>query len=170
MGIAVDAASRGYKTLLLEGSDFAKGTSSRSTKLIHGGVRYLAQGNIRLVFDALKERGILLRNAPHLIKKKLFVIPCFSAFEKIKYFVGLKLYDWLAGPLSFGSSKYINTKKLVRLFPNINDKNLQGGVIYFDGQFDDARLAINLAQTAVENGAVVLNYCKVISLKKENGK
>ena len=170
LGIAVDAASRGYKTILLEQHDFAKGTSSRSTKLIHGGVRYLAQGNIKLVFDALKERGILSRNAPHLIKKKLFVIPCYSAFEKIKYFVGLKLYDWLSGSLSFGSSKYISRKKLLELFPDINNNNLQGGVTYFDGQFDDARLAINLAQTAAENGAVVLNYCKVVSLIKEKGK
>jgi glycerol-3-phosphate dehydrogenase len=122
------------------------------------------------VFDALKERGLLLRNAPHLIKKKLFVIPCYSLFEKIKYFVGLKLYDWLAGPLSFGSSKYVSRKKLLEVFPNLNDNNLQGGVTYFDGQFDDARLAMSLAQTAVENGGVVLNYCKVVSLKKENGK
>lgn len=170
LGIAVDAATRGYKTLLLEQSDFAKGTSSRSTKLIHGGVRYLAQGNIKLVFDALKERGILLRNAPHLIKKKLFVIPCYSALEKIKYFVGLKLYDWLSGPLSFGSSKYISKKKIRELFPNINYKKLQGGVTYFDGQFDDARLAITLAQTAADNGAVLINYCRVISLTKKNGK
>jgi glycerol-3-phosphate dehydrogenase len=170
LGIAVDAVTRGYKTLLLEQSDFAKGTSSRSTKLIHGGVRYLAQGNIKLVFDALRERGILLRNAPHLVNKKLFVIPCYSLFEKIKYFVGLKLYDWLAGPLSFGSSKYIGRKKLLELFPNINSYNLHGGVTYFDGQFDDARLAMSLTQTAAENGAVVLNYCKVVSLKKENGK
>lgn len=155
---------------MLEQSDFAKGTSSRSTKLIHGGVRYLAQGNIKLVFDALRERGILWRNAPQLVKKKLFVIPCYSAFEKIKYFVGLKLYDWLSGSLSFGSSKYISRKKLLELFPNINGQRLHGGVTYFDGQFDDARLAITLAQTAAENSAVVLNYCKVVSLKKQNGK
>ena len=156
--------------MLLEQSDFAKGTSSRSTKLIHGGVRYLAQGNIKLVFNALKERGILLRNAPHLIKKQLFVIPCYTHFERIKYFVGLKLYDWLSGSLSFGSSKSISSKKLLQLFPTINSKNLKGGVTYFDGQFDDARLAINLAQTAAEKGAVVLNYCKVITLTKENKK
>jgi glycerol-3-phosphate dehydrogenase len=155
---------------LLEQSDFAKGTSSRSTKLIHGGVRYLAQGNIKLVFDALKERGILHRNAPHLIKKQSFVIPCYTTGEKIKYFIGLKLYDWLSGPLSFGSSKYISASKILQLFPAINSKNLKGGVTYFDGQFDDARLAINLAQTAAEKGAIVLNYCKVTALKKVAGK
>lgn len=155
---------------MLEQSDFAKGTSSRSTKLIHGGVRYLAQGNIKLVFDALKERGILLRNAPHLIKKQLFVIPCYTHLERIKYFIGLKIYDWLSGPLSFGSSKSISSKKLLKLFPRINNKNLRGGVTYFDGQFDDARLAINLAQTAAENGAVVLNYCKVVGFSKKNEK
>ena len=170
MGIAVDAASRGLKTLLLEQSDFAKATSSRSTKLIHGGVRYLAQGNIKLVFDALKERGILLRNAPHLIKKQLFVIPCYTTWEKIKYFIGLKLYDWLSGPLSFGGSKSVSTKKIVQIFPAINRKNLKGGVTYYDGQFDDTRLAINLAQTAAEKNAVLLNYFKVSALKKENGK
>jgi glycerol-3-phosphate dehydrogenase len=170
LGIAVDAASRGLKTLLLEQSDFAKGTSSRSTKLIHGGVRYLAQGNIKLVFDALKERGILLRNAPHLIKKQLFVIPCYTALEKIKYFIGLKMYDWLSGPLSFGGSKYISAKKIRELFPTINKKNLVGGVTYYDGQFDDARLAIDLAQTAAEKGAVLLNYFKVTALTKEKEK
>ena len=123
-----------------------------------------------MVFDALKERGILLRNAPHLVKKQSFIIPCYTALEKIKYFIGLKVYDWLAGPLSFGSSKYISSKKLLELFPNLDSKNLKGGVTYFDGQFDDARLAVNLAQTAAEQGAVVLNYCKVVSLEKENGK
>jgi glycerol-3-phosphate dehydrogenase len=155
---------------LLEQHDFAKGTSSRSTKLIHGGVRYLAQGNVKLVFDALRERGVLLKNAPHLVEKKLFVIPCYSVWERYKYFVGLKLYDWLAGPLSFGSSKTIGAKKLLQLFPTINNKKLKGGVTYYDGQFDDARLAINLAQTAVENGAVVLNYFQVVSLEKEGYK
>ncbi len=155
---------------MLEQSDFAKGTSSRSTKLIHGGVRYLEQGNIKLVFDALKERGILLKNAPHLVKKKLFIIPCYSHWERIKYFIGLKIYDWLAGPLSFGSSRTITTKKLSKLFPTINAKGLKGGVTYYDGQFDDARLAINLAQTAAEKGAVLLNYCNVISLEKEGRK
>ena len=123
-----------------------------------------------MVFDALKERGILLRNAPHLIKKQLFVIPCYTHFERIKYFIGLKLYDWLSGTLSFGSSKSISSKKLLQLFPTINNQNLKGGVTYFDGQFDDARLAINLAKTATEKGAVVLNYCKVTALTKENKK
>ena len=125
---------------------------------------------MKLVFDALKERGVLLRNAPHLVQKKLFVIPCYSIWERYKYFIGLKLYDWLAGPLSFGSSKTISAKKMLQLFPTINNKNLKGGVTYYDGQFDDARLAINLAQTAVENGAVVLNYLQVVSLEKEDDK
>ena len=118
----------------------------------------------------MKERGILLRNAPHLIKKQLFVIPCYSHFERVKYFFGLKIYDWLSGPLSFGSSKSINAKKLLSLFPTINYKNLKGGVSYFDGQFDDARLALNLAKTAAEKGAVVLNYCKVIGFNKKDEK
>ena len=123
-----------------------------------------------MVFDALRERGILLRNAPHLVKKQSFIIPCYTALEKIKYFIGLKIYDWLAGPLSFGSSKYIGAKKLLELFPNLDSKNLKGGVTYFDGQFDDARLAINLAQTAAEKGSVLLNYFQVTALEKKNEK
>jgi len=154
--------------LLLEQVDFAHGTSSRSTKLVHGGVRYLAQGNIQLVFSALRERGLLLRNAPHLVRKQSFLIPCYSLFERVKYYTGLKLYDWLAGNLSFGSSKYLTAQKLAHRIPNIKTKGLQGAVEYFDGQFDDARLAINLAQTAVNYGAVVLNYFQVNNLIKDN--
>lgn len=170
LGIAVDGASRGYKTLLLEQADFAKGTSSRSTKLVHGGVRYLAQGDIRLVYDALHERGILQKNAAHLVKRQPFIIPCYSWMDKAKYLVGLKLYDWLSGRYSFGQSRFLNKKELLQKLPGLNPKNLAGGVEYYDGQFDDARLAINLAQTAAEQGAVLLNYFKVTGLKKEDGK
>lgn len=170
LGAAVDAASRGYATLLLEQSDFAKGTSSRSTKLVHGGVRYLAQGNIGLVYEALRERGILLKNASHIVKKQSFIIPCYGIWDKIKYLAGLKMYDWLAGKFSFGRSHFINKKKLNELMPEIDTNGLTGGVEYFDGQFDDARLAINLAQTATANGGVVLNYVRVKQLLKKNGK
>lgn len=170
LGIAVDSATRGYKTLLLEGADFAKGTSSRSTKLVHGGVRYLAQGDISLVYEALNERGLLLKNAPHLVKRQSFVIPCYSIFSKFKFLLGLKLYDWLSGRASFGSSRWLSRDEVLAIFPGIKSKNLLGGVEYFDGQFDDARLAINLAQTAAENGAVLLNYTKVTELRKENGR
>ncbi|HYG40033.1 MAG TPA: glycerol-3-phosphate dehydrogenase/oxidase [Cytophagales bacterium] len=170
LGTALDAASRGFKVLLLEQSDFAKGTSSRSTKLIHGGVRYLAQGNIRLVYDALKERGRLLQNAPHLIKKLEFIIPCYDWFSIIKYFAGLKIYDWLSGKWSFGDSEYLSTSQVLNSLPAIRSKGLKGGIKYYDGQFDDARLAIALAKTASEKGATLLNYFKVTGLsKKENG-
>jgi glycerol-3-phosphate dehydrogenase len=169
LGIALDAACRGYATLLLEQSDFAKGTSSRSTKLIHGGVRYLGQGNIRLVYDAVKERGLLLQNAPHLVKKQAFIIPCYSWFSLVKYHSGLKLYDWLSHFFSLGSSKFINRNEVLKRLPGIKDEGLIGGIEYFDAQFDDARLAINLAQTCTERGGVVLNYCKVTGLSKTNG-
>ena len=170
LGVALDAASRGYKTLLLEQSDFAKGTSSRSTKLVHGGVRYLAQGDIRLVYNALHERGLLLKNANHLVRKQAFVIPCYNWFDKIQYLAGLKLYDFLSGRFSFGKSQFLNREEVIRQFPSINTKGLIGGVQYYDGQFDDARLAINLAQTAAEKGGVILNYFKVTGLQKTNGR
>lgn len=166
LGTAVDAASRGYKTLLLEQADFAKGTSSRSTKLVHGGVRYLAQGNIGLVYEALHERGILEKNAPHLVKRQSFIIPCYSWFDKVKFYLGLIVYDWLAGKYSFGKSKPLSAAKVKAAIPEINGKGLSGGVEYWDGQFDDARLAINLAQTAAENGGILLNYIKVKGLLK----
>lgn len=170
LGIAVDAANRGYKTLLLEQEDFAKGTSSRSTKLVHGGVRYLAQGNIKLVYDALRERGLLLKNAAHLVKRQAFIIPCYNQWEKWKYLIGLKLYDWLSGRYSLGTSSFLDKKQLLAQLPDINEKGIQGGVQYYDGQFDDARLAINLAQTAAENGAVLLNYFPVTALHKTSEK
>lgn len=169
LGVAVDSALRGYKTVLLEQSDFAKGTSSRSTKLVHGGVRYLAQGNIKLVYHALRERGLLLKNAPHLVKKQNFIIPVFSQFERLKYLVGLKMYDWLAGRLSFGSSRFLSKEEVARQFPTLKTKGLIGGIEYFDGQFDDARLAINLAHTAAEESAVMLNYVRVEELLKCDG-
>jgi glycerol-3-phosphate dehydrogenase len=170
LGAAVDSASRGFSTLLLEQADFAKGTSSRSTKLVHGGVRYLAQGNIKLVYEALRERGLLLQNAPHLVRKQSFVIPCYSLYSKLKFLLGLKLYDALSGRHSFGKSKALNREQVMAALPHVKTKGLTGGVVYFDGQFDDARLAINLAQTAAEKGGVLLNYCKVTGLLKEDGK
>ncbi|HET7118720.1 MAG TPA: glycerol-3-phosphate dehydrogenase/oxidase [Hanamia sp.] len=171
LGIAMDAASRGFKTLLLERADFAKGTSSRSTKLVHGGVRYLAQGNISLVYEALHERGLLIKNAPHLVHNLSFIIPCYKKLQQIFYLLGLKFYDLLAGKLSFGKSISINRKETFEKLPTLKKDHLEGGVVYHDGQFDDARLAVNIAQTAVEKGAVVLNYCKVINLlKNEDGK
>lgn len=166
LGIAVDATVRGFKTLLVEQDDFAKGTSSRSTKLVHGGVRYLAQGNIGLVKEALKERGFLLKNAPHLTKNESFIIPCFSWAKGFFYAVGLKMYDWLAGNKSIGKSKLIFRKEVIKRLPAIKKGSLKCGVLYHDGIFDDARLALNLAQTAVEKGAVVINYFRLVSLLK----
>jgi glycerol-3-phosphate dehydrogenase len=169
LGVAVDAASRGFSTLLLEQSDFAKGTSSRSTKLVHGGVRYLAQGNIGLVIEALRERGILIKNAPHLVRNESFIIPNYSWWSGIFYSVGLSIYDLLAGKRSFGRSRLISRKELIDRIPNIQQSGLKSGVLYHDGQFDDARLAISLALTAMEQGAVLLNYYKVTGLTKKDG-
>lgn len=171
LGTALDAASRGYKTLLLEQADFTKGTSSRSTKLVHGGVRYLAQGNISLVYEALHERGLMLLNAPHLVKKQKFIIPFFNWKSGFIYLAGLKLYDWLAGRLSFGSSKFLSKSKILQQIPGLKDIGLKGGIEYYDGQFDDARLGVNIAQTAAQKGGVVLNYFKVTGLlKNDEGK
>lgn len=168
LGVAVDAASRGYKTLLLEAVDFAKGTSSRSTKLAHGGVRYLEQGNLSLVIEALKERGLMEKNAGHLVKNESFIIPNYNWWGGYFYTIGLKFYDLLAGRLSLGSSNYLSKEKTIKLLPTIEPKGLQSGVIYHDGQFDDSRLAINLAQTAVEKGACVLNHFKITQLLKDH--
>lgn len=170
LGAGVDAATRGFKTLLVEQEDFAKGTSSRSTKLVHGGVRYLAQGNIKLVMEALRERGLLLKNAPHISFSSSFIIPAYKWWEKMYYGIGLKIYDLMSGKLSLGNTKIISRKTAFQLLPTIEKNKLKGGIIYKDGQFDDTRLAINLAQTAAENGACILNYCKVTSLVKEAGK
>jgi len=166
LGAAVDAAARGYSVLLLERLDFAKGTSSRSTKLVHGGVRYLEQGNIKLVFEALHERGLMLRNAPHLVHDLRFIVPVYSFFQKIFYGTGLKIYDVLAGKLSFGKSLLLGRKRALELIPNLDPTGVKGGILYHDGQFDDARLALNLAQTAAEHGAVLLNYAPVKNLLK----
>ena len=170
LGIAVDAASRGCKTILLEKYDFAKGTSSRSTKLVHGGVRYLQQGNIKLVMEALKERGLLKKNAPHLVKNQSFVIPNYKWWENPFYGVGLKVYDWMAGSLGLGPSQFLNKEETLTLAPNLDQDGLRGGVLYHDGQFDDARLAIHLAMTATDYGAVIINYMSVDGLMKENEK
>lgn len=167
LGCAVDAASRGYKTLLLEQVDFSKGTSSRSTKLVHGGVRYLQQGDVSLVFEALKERGLLFKNAPHLVTNQSFVIPTYDWWGGPFYTVGLKVYDLMAGKLGLGPSKHISKEETVKMLPTIEKTGLKGGVIYQDGQFDDSRMAISLAQTATDYGATVLNYCKVTALIKE---
>ncbi|RJQ86480.1 MAG: glycerol-3-phosphate dehydrogenase/oxidase [Desulfobacteraceae bacterium] len=166
VGIAVDAASRGYDILLLEQSDFGKGTSSRSTKLIHGGVRYLQQGNIALVMEALKERAVLRRNAPHLVHDMAFVVPNYDWWEAPFYGIGLKVYDLLAGRYGFGPSKILSKEETLRRIPNIRREGLRGGIIYHDGQFDDARLLINLVRTAVHQGAALLNYARVTRLMK----
>jgi glycerol-3-phosphate dehydrogenase len=168
LGTAIDAASRGYKALLLEQSDFAKGTSSRSTKLIHGGVRYLQQGNLSLVLEALKERGTLRRNAPHLVHDLPFVVPTYDWWEGPFYGIGLKLYDALAGKEGFGPSKILSKEETLQHIPTIETKGLRGGVIYYDGQFDDARLSINMAETAFEQGATLINYMQVTSLLKDD--
>jgi glycerol-3-phosphate dehydrogenase len=170
LGIAVDAASRGYKTVLFEQYDFAKGTSSRSTKLVHGGVRYLQQGNISLVMEALKERGLLRKNAPHLVRNQSFVIPNYRWWEHPFYGIGLKVYDWMAGSLGLGPSQFLTKEETLELAPTLDPEGLKGGVLYHDGQFDDARLAVHLAMTAADHGAVVVNYFPVNGLVKSNGK
>ncbi len=165
-GVAVDAAARGYATLLLEQHDFGKGTSSRSTKLVHGGVRYLEQGNVSLVMEALKERGILRQNAPHLVGELACIVPSYAWWEGPFYGMGLKIYELLAGKYGFGKSRKISKQETLQRLPNVNPDGLTGGVVYYDGQFDDSRLLINLIATAAEHGATVLNYAKVTALNK----
>ena len=165
-GIALDAAARGYEVVLLERSDFGKGTSSRSTKLVHGGVRYLQQGNVSLVMEALKERGLLLRNAPHLVHDLPFVVPNYQWWETPFYGIGLKVYDMLAGKYGFGQSILLSPEEVLARIPTLQRDGLRGGVLYHDGQFDDTRLLLNLVQTAAEKGACVLNYASVIQLIK----
>lgn len=167
-GVAVDAATRGYAVLLLEREDFGKGTSSRATKLVHGGVRYLEQGNVSLVMEALKERGILRRNAPHIVHELRFVVPNYSWWEAPFYGIGMKVYDLLAGRYSFGASKVLSREETLELLPAIRQDGLRGGVVYYDGQFDDTRLLINLMTTATEHGAAVLNYAAVVDLTKDD--
>ncbi len=167
LGCAVDAASRGFKTLLLEQVDFSKGTSSRSTKLVHGGVRYLQQGDISLVFEALKERGLMFKNAPHLVKNQSFIIPTYDFWGGPFYTVGLKVYDLMAGKLGLGPSMHLSREEAIQALPTVEKEGLKGGVIYQDGQFDDARMAISLALTCMDYGGTVLNYCKVTQILKE---
>ena len=166
LGCAIEAASRGYDTLLLEMHDFAKATSSRSTKLVHGGVRYLQQGNVSLVLEALQERGLLQENAPHLVRNLAFVVPNYDWWEGPFYGIGMKVYDLLAGRQNFGRSKHLDRGETLEHLPTIEPEGLRGGVIYYDGQFDDSRLAINMAQTFVEQGGTALNYFKVDDLTK----
>ncbi|SNR46562.1 glycerol-3-phosphate dehydrogenase [Lutibacter agarilyticus] len=170
IGIALEASARGYSVVLLEKSDFTKSTSSKSTKLVHGGVRYLAQGDVGLVREAVVERGLLTQNAPHLVKSQSFIIPTHGLFDELQYTVGLTLYDLLAGKYSLGRSRRISKSKTLKRISTINSKKISAGVVYFDGQFDDTRLAINTLQTAVGNGAIVINYCDVNGLiKDDNG-
>lgn len=169
LGAAVDAASRGHSVVLVEQSDFAKGTSSRSTKLVHGGVRYLKQGNVSLVLEALRERGLMVRNAPHLVHSLAFVIPSYHWWEGPFYGIGLKVYDALAGQLGLEPSRSLTREEIMELLPTLESQGLSGGVVYHDGQFDDARLAINLARTAVNHGAITLNHTRCCGLLKENG-
>lgn len=167
LGCAVDAASRGYKTLLLEQVDFSKGTSSRSTKLVHGGVRYLQQGDVSMVFEALQERGLMFKNAPHLVSNQSFIIPTYDFWGGPFYTVGLKVYDMMAGKLGLGPSKHLSFEETIEAIPTVEQEGLRGGVIYQDGQFDDSRMAVSLAQTCVDYGGTVLNYCKVTDLLKD---
>ena len=161
LGVGLDAASRGYKTLLLEQHDFSKGTSSRSTKLVHGGVRYLRQGNISLVLEALHERGLLVRNAPHLVSHQAFIVPNYEWWAGPFYGAGMKVYDMLAGKLGLGPSRHLSKEETLKRIPTLEPEGLRGGVVYYDGQFDDSRLAINLAQTMAEHGGVPINYMQV---------
>ena len=171
LGVALDGATRGYSVLLLERSDFAQATSSRSTKLVHGGVRYMAQGDLLLVIEALHERGILLRNAPHLTADQEFIIPVYSLWDKFLYTAGLKFYDLLAGRLSLGKSYFISRKETLAKLPLLVSGRLKGGVVYHDGQFDDSRMALSLADACVRQGGVVLNYFNVTGfIKDEKGK
>ncbi len=167
VGVAVDAASRGYDVLLLEQHDFGKGTSSRSTKLVHGGVRYLEQGNIPLVMEALKERGLLRQNAPHLVHDLPFIVPNYDWWEAPFYGMGLKVYDLLAGKFGFGKSRILSKEQILEEIPTIKTEGLRGGVIYYDGQFDDSRLLINLVSTAAQHGACMLNYMPVTGMTKD---
>lgn len=170
LGVALDCAARGYRTLLAEARDFGHGTSSRSTKLVHGGVRYLRQGNIALVRDALREREIMWRNAPHLVHEQRFLIPAMAAWEKPFYGVGLKAYDMLAGHSRMQRSRTVSVREAMDLTPTLRPEGLRGGVLYSDGQFDDTRTAMAMAHTAAGLGAVLLNACRAIALTRENGR
>ena len=172
LGVAVDASVRGLKVLLLEAQDFAKGTSSRSTKLVHGGVRYLAQGHLPLVLEALNERRNLLLNAPHLAHAMPFVMPAYRRFDQWFYGLGLKLYGLLAGRSGLGATRFLNLRETLAASPGLQDQNCVGGVVYWDGQFDDARLALALARTAAAHGALLINHMpvKALSLDHSTGR
>jgi len=169
LGVALEASRRGYKVVLLESHDFAKGTSSRSTKLVHGGVRYLAQGNVALVREALHERSVLLHDAPHLAQPIPFVMPSYRWWETAFYGIGLKFYDFLAGADGLGRTEFLSSASVLSRMPGLKAQRLQGGIQYWDGQFDDARFAINLARTAAQAGALLVNYCPVTEFKHEDG-
>jgi glycerol-3-phosphate dehydrogenase len=169
LGCAVDAASRGFKVALLEAYDFAKATSSRSTKLVHGGVRYLQQGNVSLVLEALRERGLLYENAPHLVHDLAFVVPRYRWWEGPFYGVGLKMYDALARDRNLAPSSWMDREETLREIPNVEPEGLMGGVRYYDAQFDDARMALTLAHTAADHDAILLNYMNVTGLTNEQG-
>src|ERR1700751_616505 len=168
VGVAIDAASRGYDVLLLEQNDFGKGSSSRSTKLAHGGVRYLGQGNIGLVMEALKERRLLLENAPHVVHDLAFVVPNYDWWEAPFYGLGLKLYQLLAGNYGLGTTRILSREETLAHLPTLKTEGLRGGAVYYDGQFDDARLLIHMVATAAEQGAILLNYVKVVGLTKDS--
>ena len=171
LGVAVDAATRGYSVVLLEMADFAKSTSSRSTKLVHGGVRYLQKGDVALVLEALRERGRMKANAPHLVKDQAFVISNYTYWDNFLYFCGLTLYDLLSFGFGYGRSRFISSRKVMEYLPTSVKKGLKGGIVYHDGQFDDSRMAINLAQTSADNGGVILNKAKVFGIvHDQNGK
>jgi len=170
LGVALDAAARGFSVVLVESHDFAKGTSSRATKLVHGGVRYLAQGNIALVREALHERTTLLHNAPHVAQPLPFVMPSYRFWETPFYGAGLKMYDALAGKAGLGDTEFLNREQTLACLPTARPEGLKGGVKYWDGQFDDARLALALARTAAARGALVVNYCAATGLLHEGGK
>src|SRR5690606_25816141 len=170
LGVALDAALRGLSVVLLEARDFAKGTSSRATKLVHGGVRYLAQGNVALVREALHERRKLLNNAPHLAAPLPFVMPSYKCWETPFYGVGLTAYDALAGSSGLGKTQWLSRRQTLETLPGVKERGLKGGVKYWDGQFDDARLAVTLARSAAGQGALLLNYCPVMGLLHRDGR
>jgi glycerol-3-phosphate dehydrogenase len=170
LGVALDAAARGFSVVLVDSHDFAKGTSSRATKLVHGGVRYLAQGNIALVREALHERTTLLHNAPHLAQPLPFVMPSYRFWEMPFYGMGLMMYDALAGKAGLGATQFLGRARTLECLPTARAEGLKGGVKYWDGQFDDARLALALARTAASLGALVVNYCPARALVHEAGK
>lgn len=164
LGIAVDAATRGFRAALVEAGDFAQATSSRSTKLAHGGVRYLASGQVHLVYEALHERAVMMRNAPHLVAPQAFLLPTYTRWELPYYGAGLLLYDLMSGKSTMGRTSILGAAATVQAIPNLQPDKLSGSVRYFDGQFNDARLALALARTAADHGAVVLNYMRCVRL------